>query len=56
MEFGTEDTRALLDGEAALETSLVELVVAACECSEDAGEIADKVDHLLASGRVTLRP
>jgi hypothetical protein len=39
-----------------LEASLVELVVAVSEVTEDETEIFECVDRLVASGRVRLRP
>lgn len=39
-----------------VETTLVELVLAACEWSEDQGEIADLVDWLVAERAVRLVP
>ncbi|MCZ6462712.1 MAG: hypothetical protein O7A09_00105 [Proteobacteria bacterium] len=48
--------RELLESAAVIEASLVELVLAASECSEDESEIADHLDELLASGRVQLQP
>ncbi len=56
MDLGRSDTCRLLEGEQELEASLVELVIAASECSEDAWEIADRLDSLLASGRVKSHP
>ena len=38
-----------------LDLSLVELIIMASECSEDATEIADLVDALFDSGRVSAR-
>ena len=48
--------RELLESAAVIEASLVELVLAASECSEDEWEIADHLDDLLASGRVQIQP
>jgi len=47
-------TRETLEGAEAIQASLVELVVAVSECTEDEGEIRDRLDGLLASGRVQL--
>jgi len=55
MDHWSARTRDLLDGGEGLEASLVDLVLAACELSEDETEIADRVDALLHSGRVRLR-
>ena len=38
------------------EGSIVDLVVAVCEWTEDENEIFDEIDALLASGRVRLLP
>jgi len=55
MDACSTETREMLEGEQSLELSFVELVIAASECSEDETEIADLVDGLIASGRVTLQ-
>jgi len=47
-------TRELLELADGIEATLVELVVAACECSEDEQEICDLVDEAVESGRVQL--
>jgi hypothetical protein len=52
MDVWTEQTRELLETEDSLELTLVELVVAATECSEDENEICDLVDGLIETGRV----
>ena len=43
-------------GGAAIQTTLVDLVLTACEWSDDQTEIADLVDVLVASGDVHLVP
>ena len=48
-------TREVLDSASDLEVSIVELVVAASECSDDAYEIGDIVDGLIDSGRCRIR-
>jgi hypothetical protein len=48
-------TREWLEDGDQQELSLVELVVAACEFSEDETEVADLVDGLIATGRVVVR-
>ncbi len=55
MEGGDDATRALIEGDAEIEASFIELVVGASTCSEDEMEVADQLDALLASGRVRLR-
>jgi hypothetical protein len=52
MEDCQNQTREVLAAGDTLELSLVELVIMASECSEDATEIADLVDGLIDSGRV----
>ena len=42
------------DGGESLELSVVELVVAACEFSDDQGEISDLIDGLVETERVRL--
>ena len=54
MDAATDATMELIEGEEPLAGSLVELIVAASECSEDAFEIEDLLDDLLDSGRVDL--
>ncbi len=56
MDHGTTRTRELLERGEPLDVSLVELVIAASECSDDGFEISDRVDTLLASGRVQIHP
>ena len=48
-------TRTLLETATELDISIVELVVAASECSDDAYEIDDLVDDLVDSGRIRIR-
>lgn len=48
-------TRELLETAGDLEVSIVELIVAASECSEDAYEIGDLVDELVDSGKLRIR-
>jgi hypothetical protein len=48
-------TSDLLEHGDSLELSLVELVVAASDHSEDQYEISDLVDGLIETGRVTVR-
>ena len=48
-------TRTLLETATELDISIVELVVAASECSDDAYEIDDLVDDLCDSGRIRIR-
>jgi hypothetical protein len=48
-------TRELLDSTSDLDVSIVELIVAASECSDDAYEIGDIVDGLVDSGRLRIR-
>ncbi len=45
---------AELSASAVLDCSLVELVLAVSECTEDEGEILDRVDELILGGRVHL--
>ena len=47
-------TRELLDSASDLDVSIVELIVAASECSDDAYEIGDLVDGLVDSGRLRI--
>jgi hypothetical protein len=54
MDVCGEETRTLIEGDAPLEGSLIDLIVAASECSEDEAEIFDLIDGLLESGRVAL--
>jgi hypothetical protein len=54
LEFQRQ-TRALLETAIELDLSIVELVVAASECSDDAYEIDDLVDDLVDSGRIRIR-
>jgi len=56
MERWGERNREILDNTQSLEVSLVELVVAVCEGSEDESEIFDRMDELLASDRIRVRP
>ena len=49
-----QQNRELLERANGLELSLVELVLAASECSEDEGEVCDLVDGLLETGKVQL--
>ena len=46
----------ILDKAESLESSLVELVVAVSESSEDESEIFDRMDALLESGRIRILP
>ncbi|MBW2271758.1 MAG: hypothetical protein JRG96_00700 [Deltaproteobacteria bacterium] len=46
--------RTLLEQADGIELSLVELVLAASECSEDEGEVCDLVDVMLETGKVVL--
>jgi len=46
----------LISASEPLEATLVELIVAASECSEDEYEVADLVDAALRSGQVGLVP
>jgi hypothetical protein len=48
-------TRTLLETATELDLSIVELVVAASECSDDAYEVDDLVDDLVDSGRIRIR-
>jgi len=48
-------TRTLLETAIELDISIVDLVVAASECSDDAYEIDDLVDDLVDSGRIRIR-
>ena len=52
LDMGGAETRELLEGEDMLEGSFIELVLAASECSEDMGEIFDRMDDLLDSRRI----
>jgi hypothetical protein len=54
MDVCGEETRALIAGDAPLEGSFIDLIVAASECSEDEAEIFDLIEGLLDSGRVEL--
>ncbi len=48
------ESRELLEQADGIELSLVELVLAASECSEDEGEVIDLVDVMLETGKVLL--
>jgi len=48
-------TREMLRSASSVEVSIVELVVAATECSDDAYEIDDLVHGLVESGRFQVR-
>lgn len=50
------ESRAMVDEGAPLDLSLVELVLLACEWSEDETEVADLVDGLIGDGRVRSQP
>ncbi len=54
MDAIAQQTLEALEGAEGEELSIVELVVAACEFSEDQGEIADLVDGLVETERVRL--
>jgi len=54
VEAWSARTREALEGAEAIQASLVELVIAVSECTEDEGEIRDRLDGLLESGRVQL--
>jgi hypothetical protein len=56
MNHWGERNQEILDNAESLEASLVELVVAVSECSEDEGEIFDRMDDLLESGRTRILP
>jgi hypothetical protein len=45
----------LLEQADGIELSLVELVLAASECSEDEGELRDLVDGMVETGKVVVR-
>jgi hypothetical protein len=49
-----QQNNQLLEQADGLELSLVELVLAASECSEDEGEVRDLVDALVETGKVLL--
>jgi len=49
-----QQNHQLLEQADGLELSLVELVLAASECSEDEGEVSDLVDALVETGKVLL--
>ncbi len=46
----------LLESASEIRLSIVDVVLAASECSEDESEIFDLVDDFVASGRVELAP
>jgi hypothetical protein len=54
MDIGSEQTREMIEGEEPLEGSLIELILAVSECSEDESEIFERMDDLLGSERVAL--
>jgi hypothetical protein len=54
MDHLSRETSRLLREDEALELSLVELVVAASDHSDDQYEISDLVDGLVATGRVSV--
>jgi hypothetical protein len=56
MDQWGERNQEILDNAESLEASLVELVVAVSECSEDESEIFDRMDVLLESGRIRILP
>lgn len=56
METQNHRTQSLLENSSHLEMSLVDLVLILSEFSEDEGEIFDRVDNLVGSGRVHLTP
>ena len=56
MEESTTTLQATFLGPERVEASLVELIVAASEHSEDEYEVADLVDAALATGQLQLRP
>lgn len=49
-----QESRELLEQADGIELSLVELVLAASECSEDEGEVIDLVDAMVETGKVLL--
>jgi hypothetical protein len=56
MEEPSTSLATTISRDQCVETTLVELIIAASECSEDEYEVADLVDTALASGRVELAP
>ena len=56
MDQGQQETLEWLEQDGELELSMVELVVAASEASEDQQEIADLIDGLIEQGRVSPTP
>jgi hypothetical protein len=54
MDIGNAETRRLIEGEEPLEGTLVDLIVAVSESSEDESEIFERMDDLLVDARTEL--
>jgi hypothetical protein len=55
MDDLADQTRSLLETGDSLELTLVELIVAVSECTEDESELCDLLDGLIETGRVRLQ-